>query len=431
MGWTQEQIAIVTELMEIRGNETGKGMFTYMETHFRPEYEAIMLKGTTTIARRISIIRTKKVELARIAAAKAAFAAAVAAGADEIQVDDGPGHEDDDLVSAKVLAVANPLAEKPDEIASNISYHAQYSPHFSPFKFELEQAYYAIAESVCYRLVQEKDAALGNGGLGRLASCFLDSMATLNLPAWGFFGQVEVSPNGSRKWIGGEVIQALAYDVPIPGYQTKNTISLLRHSRAKQICLVLYPGDATEGRKLLRLKQQYFLCSASLQERTQGPLNWSEFPTKDLEGMKHGRTIAYTNHTVLLEALEKWSQPVMWKLLPRNMEIIEEIDKRFTTLITKTRLDLESELSNIRILDNNPQKPVVRMDNLCVVSAHTQQWLLIRIQKPWLEVMSVPNEENLSSQSQDFGLRNSILTKSVSICSLETELGSKFGYRAG
>ncbi|GAU13425.1 hypothetical protein TSUD_127210 [Trifolium subterraneum] len=442
------------------------------------------------------------------------------------------------LVSAKVPAVANPLAEKPDEIASNISYHAQYSPHFSPFKFELEQAYYATAESVRDRLVQqwnetylhfhkvdpkqtyylsmeflqgraltnaignlniqdayadalrkfgleleeiteqEKDAALGNGGLGRLASCFLDSMATLNLPAWGyglryryglfkqiiakdgqdevaedwlekfspweivrhdivypirFFGQVEVNPNGSRKWIGGEVMQALAYDVPIPGYQTKNTISLrlweakaraddfdlflfndgqlesasVLHSRAQQICSVLYPGDATEGGKLLRLKQQYFLCSASLQdiisrfkERRQGPWNWSEFPTKvavqlndthptlsipelmrllmDEEGLGWdeawevtSKTIAYTNHTVLPEALEKWSQPVMWKLLPRHMEIIEEIDKRFTTMITKTRLDLESELSNIRILDNNPQKPVVRMANLCVVSAHT------------------------------------------------------------
>lgn len=61
------------------------------------------------------------------------------------------------LVSAKVPAVANPLADKPDEIASNISYHAQYSPHFSPFKFELEQAYYATAESVRDRLVQVYD----------------------------------------------------------------------------------------------------------------------------------------------------------------------------------------------------------------------------------------------------------------------------------
>lgn len=443
-------------------------------------------------------------------------------------------------VPAKVQVAANPLADEPAQIASNINYHAQYSPHFSPFKFEPEQAYYAAAESVCDRLIQqwnetychfhkvdpkqtyylsmeylqgralnnaignldiqgayaealqkfgyeleeiveqEKDAALGNGGLGRLASCFLDSMASLNLPAWGyglrykyglfkqqitmegqqeiaedwlekfspweivrhdvvfpvrFFGSVKVNPNGSRKWIGGEVLQALAYDVPIPGYKTKNTISLRLweakaraedfdlflfndgqyesaaqlHSRAQQICAVLYPGDATEDGKLLRLKQQFFLCSASLQdlifrfkERKTGesPRHWSEFPKKvavqlndthptlaipelmrllmDDEGLGWDeawdvttRTIAYTNHTVLPEALEKWSQPVMSKLLPRHMEIVEEIDKRFSQMIRTTRPDLENKLSSMCILDNSPQKPVVRMANLCVISAHT------------------------------------------------------------
>ncbi|XP_027182915.1 alpha-glucan phosphorylase, H isozyme [Coffea eugenioides] len=443
-------------------------------------------------------------------------------------------------IPAEVPAVAQPLAGEATEIASNIIYHAQYSPHFSPFKFEPEQAFYATADSVRDRLIkqwndtylhyhkvnpkqtyylsmeylqgraltnaignldiqdaysdalkklgheleeiveQEKDAALGNGGLGRLASCFLDSMATLNLPAWGyglryryglfkqriskggqeeiaedwlekfspweivrhdvvfpirFFGHVEVLPTGSRKWVGGEVIQAVAYDVPIPGYKTKNTNSLRLweakacaedfnlfqfndgqyesaaqlHARAQQICAVLYPGDATESGKLLRLKQQFFLCSASLQdimfrfrERQvgKGVLQWSEFPTKvavqlndthptlaipelmrllmDEEGLGWDdawdittRTIAYTNHTVLPEALEKWSQAVMWKLLPRLMEIIEEIDKRFIATVQSTRPDLETKLSSIRILDHNPQKPVVRMANLCVVSSHT------------------------------------------------------------
>lgn len=442
-------------------------------------------------------------------------------------------------IPAEIPAIAHPLAEEPAEIASNINYHVQYSPHFSPFEFEPEQAYYATAESVRDRLIQqwndtyvhyhktdpkqtyylsmeylqgraltnaignlniqdayadalnklghgleeiaeqEKDAALGNGGLGRLASCFLDSMATLNLPAWGyglryryglfkqkitkegqeeiaedwlekfspwevvrhdvvfpvrFFGHVAVSPSGSRKWIGGEVMKALAYDVPIPGYKTKNTISLRLweakagaedfnlfqfndgqyevaaqlHSRAQQICAVLYPGDATESGKLLRLKQQFFLCSASLQDiifrfkerKDGGSWQWSEFPSKvavqlndthptlaipelmrllmDDEGLAWdeawdvtSRTIAYTNHTVLPEALEKWSQVVMWKLLPRHMEIIEEIDKRFITMIRSSRTDLESKIPNMCILDNNPQKPVVRMANLCVVSAHS------------------------------------------------------------
>lgn len=441
--------------------------------------------------------------------------------------------------SSKVPPIARPLAGEPEEVASNINYHAQFSPHFSPFKFEPEQAYFATAESVRDRLIQqwnetyvhyhkedpkqtyylsmeylqgraltnaignldiqdaygealnqlghqlediveqEKDAALGNGGLGRLASCFLDSMATLNLPAWGyglryryglfkqritkegqeeiaedwlekfspweivrhdvvfpvrFFGNVEVNPDGSRKWVGGDIVQALAYDVPIPGYKTKNTISLRLwearassddfnlflfndgqyesasqlHSRAQQICAVLYPGDATENGKLLRLKQQFFLCSASLQDiilrfkerkNENGSWNWSEFSSKvavqlndthptlaipelmrlllDNEGLGWDeawdvttRTVAYTNHTVLPEALEKWSQSVMWKLLPRHMEIIEEIDKRFITMIRTTRPDLESKLPSMCILDNNPQKPVVRMANLCVVSSH-------------------------------------------------------------
>jgi starch phosphorylase len=106
-----------------------------------------------------------------------------------------------------------------------------------------------------------------------------------------FFGKVQAESDGSRKCVGGEVMQALAYDVPIPGYMTKNTISLriweakappqdfdlysfnsgehekaaILQSKANQICAVLYPGDATEDGKLLRLKQQYLLCSASLQ----------------------------------------------------------------------------------------------------------------------------------------------------------------------
>uniref|UniRef100_A0A803KRP2 Alpha-1,4 glucan phosphorylase n=1 Tax=Chenopodium quinoa TaxID=63459 RepID=A0A803KRP2_CHEQI len=83
------------------------------------------------------------------------------------------------------------------------------------------------------------------------------------------------------------------------------------------------------------------------------------------------RAIAYTNHTVLPEALEKWSQSVMWKLLPRHMEIITEIDKRFVELIHSTRPDLEDKVNSMCILDNNPQKPVVRMANLCVVTSHT------------------------------------------------------------
>ncbi|KAI3860605.1 hypothetical protein MKW98_017240 [Papaver atlanticum] len=365
--------------------------------------------------------------------------------------------------STKIPAVSNPLAEKPSEIASNINYHAKFTPHFSPFKFQPEQAYYATADSVRDRLVQqwnetyqhyhevdpkqtyylsmeylqgraltnaignlnlqdayadalnklghdledireqEKDAALGNGGLGRLASCFLDSMATLNLPAWGYglryrYGlfKQRISKEGQEEtaedWLESKI-----------GWRRAQL-----HSKAQQICAVLYPGDATENGKLLRLKQQFFLCSASLQDiiarfkerrDEKGSWNWSDFPTKvavqlndthptlaipelmrllmDVEGLGWDeawdittKTIAYTNHTVLPEALEKWSQVVMKKLLPHHMEIIEEIDKRFMAMVPSTRSDLESKLSSLRILDNNPQKPVVRMANMCVVSAH-------------------------------------------------------------
>ncbi|CAL5339060.1 unnamed protein product [Camellia sinensis] len=241
-----------------------------------------------------------------------------------------------------------------------------------------------------------------------------------------FFGQVEVHPSGSRKWVGGEVVQALAYDVPIPGYKTKNTINLhLWEAKAGaedfnpfqfndgqyESAAQLHFRAQQENGKLLRLKQQFFLCSASLQdmivrfkERKDGKSSWQwyEFPNKvvvqlndthptlaipelmrllmDDDGLGWDeawdvttRAIAYTNHTVLPEALEKCSQAVMWKLLPHHMEIIEEIDKRFIAMIRSTKPKLESKLSNMRIMDNNPQKPVVRMANLCVVSSHTNK----------------------------------------------------------
>lgn len=443
--------------------------------------------------------------------------------------------------AAAVPAIAHPTPEDAFGVAANIKYHAQFSPHFSPVKFEPEQAFYATAESVRDTLIQrwnetylhfhktdpkqtyylsmeylqgraltnavgnlgltdayaaalnklgydmeniveqERDAALGNGGLGRLASCFLDSMATLNLPAWGyglrykyglfmqkiskkgqeeyaedwlekfspwevvrhdivypirFFGEVQVQSDGRRKWVGGEVLQALAYDIPIPGYNTKNTISLRiwdakatakdfdlyafnegkhekaasLHSKASQICSILYPGDESEEGKLLRLKQQYFLCSASLQDifarfKERRPknsnLDWKIFPSKvavqmndthptlaipelmrllmDVEGLGWNQawaitssTVAYTNHTVLPEALEKWPQSVIAKLLPRHMEIIAEIDKQFHALLHAKRPDLERKVGELRVIDHsNPQKVLVRMAHMCVISSHT------------------------------------------------------------
>ncbi|XP_066367078.1 alpha-1,4 glucan phosphorylase L isozyme, chloroplastic/amyloplastic-like isoform X1 [Miscanthus floridulus] len=379
-------------------------------------------------------------------------------------------------------------------IASNIKHHAEFTPLFSPEYFSPLKAYHATAKSVLDALLinwnatydyynkmnvkqayylsmeflqgraltnaignleitgeyaealkqlgqnledvasQEPDAALGNGGLGRLASCFLDSLATLNYPAWGyglrykyglfkqiitkdgqeeiaenwlemgypwevvrndisypvkFFGKVIEGTDGRKHWIGGENIKAVAHDVPIPGYKTRTTNNLRlwsttvpaqdfdlgafnsgdhtkayeAHLNAEKICHILYPGDESLEGKVLRLKQQYTLCSASLQDiiarfesRAGESLNWEDFPSKvavqmndthptlcipelmrilmDVKGLSWSeawsiteRTVAYTNHTVLPEALEKWSLDIMQKLLPRHVEIIETIDE--------------------------------------------------------------------------------------------------------
>ncbi|GFY86990.1 glycosyl transferase, family 35 [Actinidia rufa] len=416
------------------------------------------------------------------------------------------------------------LTLDPASIASSIKYHAEFTPLFSRERFELPKAFFATAQSVRDALIvnwnatydyyekmnvkqayylsmeflqgrallnaignleltdaygealsklgcslenvacQEPDAALGNGGLGRLASCFLDSLATINYPAWGyglrykyglfkqritkdgqeevaedwlemgspweiarndvsypvkFYGKVVKGSDGKIHWIGGEDIKAVAYDVPIPGYKTKTTINLRLWStkvpsadfdlyafnagehttacdaqaNAEKICYTLYPGDESEEGKVLRLKQQYTLCSASLQDiiarferRSEGNVKWEEFPEKvavqmndthptlcipelmrilmDLKGMSWNeawditqRTVAYTNHTVLPEALEKWSLELMQKLLPRHVEIIEMIDEELIHQIiseygTSDSDLLEKKLNAMRILEN-------------------------------------------------------------------------------
>lgn len=424
-----------------------------------------------------------------------------------------------------VPATANPSSDDVLAVAANIKYHAEYSPTFSPGKFEALQAYYASSESIRDSLVQrwnatyeqfdkenpkmiyylsmeflqgraltnalgnlgvtdtysqalkklgheleevaeqEQNMALGNGGLGRLASCFLDSIATLNYPGWGyglrykyglfkqgiseegqvemaenwlangnpweivrndivypigFFGEVREGSDGKKEWIPEETVKAIAYDVPIPGYRTKNCISLRLWSAAveasdfdlpafnsgeheiavrKQIaadklCSVLYPGDDSVAGKALRLKQQYMLCSASLQDivatfikrsGSESP-TWSDFPNKvalqmndthptlsapelmriliDLKGVSWDEawkitqaTVAYTNHTVLPEALEKWPLDLLQKLLPRHFEIIEKIDEQFIKEVVAAetsgdKKDIITKVQSMRILGN-------------------------------------------------------------------------------
>lgn len=275
---------------------------------------------------------------------------------------------------------------------------------------------------------EERDAALGNGGLGRLAACFLDSIATLSLPGWGygiryrygmfkqvvddkgyqqevpdvwlttgnpwdiprynvqipvgFYGEIK---NG--KWIPGEEVIALAYDTPIPGFKTNNTNNLrlweakpvdefdlksfndgayvdaiLAKQRAEAITAVLYPNDNTAAGKELRLKQQYFFVAASIMDIVkrfkETHSNIADLPSKaaiqmndthptiavpelmriliDIEGLSWEaawdityRTVNFTNHTVMPEALERWPVLVMEKLLPRHAQIITRIDSEW------------------------------------------------------------------------------------------------------
>lgn len=315
---------------------------------------------------------------------------------------------------------------------------------------------------------EERDAALGNGGLGRLAACFLDAMATLELPGWGYgirykYGMFKQTIDAEGKqhevpdiWLsnanpwevkrpnttytvefGKEKVRAVAYDVPIPGYKTQNTATLRlwdcealeefaldafnegefydaydEKEKAEAITSVLYPNDSTEEGKILRLKQQYFFVSASLQDvvakfKAKHGTNWDLLPEKacfqlndthptigvaemmrilmDHEGLGWTKSweltqklFAFTNHTVMPEALEKWPVKVLRKLLPRVTAIIDEIDSRWTKSLEKRFADVEDEderdekVTALSIIQPNPWKKeelLVNMAHLAIVGS--------------------------------------------------------------
>lgn len=293
---------------------------------------------------------------------------------------------------------------------------------------EAEKAVGAFGQNLSEVLEQEPDAALGNGGLGRLAACFLDSCATLDLPVagygilyrYGLFKQLfedgfqtehpdpwmeEGYPFVIRREEAQRIIRyndltvrAVPYDMPITGYGTKNvntlrlwkaesveefdyeafnsqrfTDAIVERERTADISRVLYPNDTTYEGKVLRVRQQYFFCSASLQEIVE---NYIAHHGEDLRGFaqynsvqlndthpvlaipelmrilmdEHGlgwedawdvvsRTFAYTNHTVLAEALETWEISIFERLFPRIMEIIREIDRRFRIDLAERGVD--------------------------------------------------------------------------------------------
>jgi glycogen phosphorylase len=323
----------------------------------------------------------------------------------------------------------------------------------------------------------EPDAGLGNGGLGRLAACFLDSMATMELPGYGYgiryeYGifqqhirdgyQIETPDNWLRYgnvWeigrpeylypikFGGKVVQfkepdgslrsewtdtedvlAMAYDTPIPGYGN-NTVNNLRLWAAKStrefdfdyfnhgdyikavqdkqktetISKVLYPNDNVIQGRELRLKQEYFFSSATLQDVLRRYLKmhqtFTEFPDKvaiqlndthpaiaipelmrlliDVHRLTWDqawdltvRSFGYTNHTILPEALEKWPVSLMASILPRHMQIIYEINKRFLDQVTAKFPGDLARLGRMSLIEEGGEKQV-RMAHLAIVGSHS------------------------------------------------------------
>jgi starch phosphorylase len=341
---------------------------------------------------------------------------------------------------------------------------------------QASQAMYDLGIEIEELIDNEMDAGLGNGGLGRLAACFIDSCATLQLPVIGYglrydygmftqilvngeqvekpdhwlrngnvweikrleyalrvkFGghtEVQTDEHGKQRvcWIETNDVLAVPYDTPIPGYRNGrvNTLRLWKAAATKEfdlaefnagdysdsvgskitaehITMVLYPNDANENGKELRLKQQYFLASASLQdilghwtglygedfsrfaEKSCFQLNDTHPSIAVAELMRllidsHNipwqqawaitrETMAYTNHTLLPEALEKWSVPLLQKLLPRIMQIIFEINAHFLIEVAAHWPGDNQRLSRMSIIEEGPVQHV-RMAYLAIVGS--------------------------------------------------------------
>lgn len=322
----------------------------------------------------------------------------------------------------------------------------------------------------------ETDAGLGNGGLGRLAACFLDSMATLNIPGYGYgirydYGiftqmiqngfQVEKPENWLRygnpweicrteylypvnyygriihytdergrpksDWVDSEEVMAMAYDTPVPGYNN-DTVNTLRLWQAKSrrgfdlsyfnhgdyiravedvaltenISRVLYPNDNIFEGKELRLKQEYFLVSATLQDilrrYNKSHIHLDLLPDKvaiqlndthpalaipemmrlliDREELSWEKawqlttaTMNYTNHTILPEALERWQVPLLQKVLPRHLEIIYEINRRWLDEVNRifpNNMDKRRQLSIVE--EGDPKR--INMAHLAIIGSY-------------------------------------------------------------
>ncbi len=341
---------------------------------------------------------------------------------------------------------------------------------------ESEAALQRLGIDVATVLESEHDAGLGNGGLGRLAACFLDSCATLGLPvigygiryAFGMFrqridngyqieepdpwlregfpweierfefaqtvrfgGRKEVFEDESgierARWVDTRDVLAVPFDVPVPGYRNGivNTLRLwsakatdvfnlhefnagsytqavAAKNEAENITMVLYPNAATEAGQELRLRQQYFLASASLQDMLRFHTyhngdDVSKFAEKncvqlndthpaiavaelmrllldefDLEWDEAWditrKTMAYTNHTLLPEALEMWPVSMFRRLLPRLLDIIYEINARFIGEISQRWPGDKDRIRRMSLIEEGPE-PMIRMSYLAIVGS--------------------------------------------------------------
>jgi glycogen phosphorylase len=342
---------------------------------------------------------------------------------------------------------------------------------------ELRQAAAEAGLDLDESIEREPDPGLGNGGLGRLAACFLDSLATLEIPAVGYgiryeFGifhqalrdgwQAEIPDNwlrfgnpweiarydevveiklGGRTetyhdskgyarvcWIPERTVIAIPFDTPIPGYKN-NTVNALRLWKAEAseafnfdafnagnydsavaekmnsetISKVLYPNDNTPQGRELRLAQQFFFVSASLQdlirqhlknnknldnfhEKVAAQLNDTHPAVAIAEMMRlfvdeHGltwekgwditqKTFAYTNHTLMPEALERWSVELFASLLPRHLEIIYELNHRFLEDVRAWFPNDENILSRISLIEEGYGDKKIRMAHLACIGSH-------------------------------------------------------------
>lgn len=326
-------------------------------------------------------------------------------------------------------------------------------------------------------LEEERDPALGNGGLGRLAACFMDSLAAQEYPAVGYglhyeyglfrqsfvdgrqeeapdawrgaegypwevlrpeltqhvnlYGHVEAYTDESgaecRRWVPALTVEGIAWDLPIVGYDNKSVyplrlwecrstapFNLARFNdgdyvgaqfpalEAGNVTKVLYPNDNHDQGKALRLMQQYFHCACSVADilrrhhaaghtieelakletiqlnDTHPTIAIPELMRILLDEYKLGwdaaweiasNTFAYTNHTLLPEALETWSESLIQAMLPRHMEIIFEINHRFLQVVEAKWPGNNSIKRKLSIIEEGPQR-MVRMANLCVVSTY-------------------------------------------------------------